>query len=358
MYFLLKSHFVGLMEGISLVSACLALLGALYKRDDVAFSFGRKSIKAFVPLFMATSVWTVHYIILCRAMGQPYDSVGLLYPLGSYGFVVLGFYCALKVIDLGFSFSNYVSGAVIGGFMALEHVADKYTLAHSGAAKVAQEGLSMDSIVLALSFVMLWSSIVGYLTDYFKNREMITQLKTIAYTDTLTSLQNRNALNEHFADMLEKSGKNRQTFACMMIDLNKFKDINDTYGHLVGDEMLAMIGSRLKEGFEDKEHFVGRLGGDEFIVLAAYQNVAEVDALAETIYRLVVAPHCVGSVPLRVGCCIGISLFPHDGTTQKSLMGHADISLYEMKKNNCDGVCFYNGGSVRAAFTLGVPAAI
>lgn len=355
MYFLLKSYFTVIMDSLSLVCACLALLGALYKRNDVAFTVGGKSIKAFVPFFMATSIWSIHYIVLCRAMGQPYDAVGLVYPLGSYGLMVLGFYCALKMIDLGFPFSNYLSGAVIGGFLALGHVMDKYALAHSGAQVVARAGLSPDSMVLALSFVLLWSAIVGYLTDYFKNHEMITHLKTIAYTDTLTSLQNRNALNEHFANRLENSG---QTFACMMIDLNKFKDINDTYGHLVGDEMLAVIGRRLKERFKDKEYFVGRLGGDEFIVLAGYQSRVEIDALAEVIYRLVVAPHGVGDVPLKVGCCIGISLFPTDGTTQKALMGHADISLYEMKKNNCDGVCFYNGGHVRTVFAPAVPAVI
>ncbi|WP_338332020.1 GGDEF domain-containing protein [Acetobacter sp. LMG 32666] len=343
-----------IIELISFVSACLALLGALYKRDDVAFTFGRKTLKAFIPFFMATSIWCIHYIILFRTMGLEHNTVGLLYPFLSYLFVVSGFYCAVKVIDLGFYFSNYVSGAIIGLFIATDHIVDKYALAHSGTGLVVGAGLNVHSFVLLLSFVMLWSSIVGYLTDYLKNHEIISHLTTIAYTDNLTNLSNRNALNDHFADMLANNARTATNFACMMIDLNKFKDINDTYGHLIGDEILRIIGGKLKDIFEKTEHFIGRLGGDEFIVLASYHHVAQIEALSDTIYRLVVEAHCVNDIPLRVGCCIGISLFPEDGTTQKSLMGHADISLYEMKKNLRDGVCFYNKGAVR---TICVPNA-
>ena len=346
------------MEIVSLVSACLALLGALYKRGHVAFTFGRKTIKAVIPLSMATSVWTVHYVLLFRAMGLTDGVINLLYPFVSYLCVVFGFYSALIVIDRGFAFSNYISGAIIGTFIALAHVVDKYGLTHSGMVHVAGAGLGVDSLVLVLSFILLWSSIVGYLTDYLKNHDMLTHLKTIAYTDNLTNLGNRNALNDHFADMLAKSAQTTQSFACMMIDLNKFKDINDTYGHLVGDEMLAVIGGRLKEFLKNTDYFVGRLGGDEFIVLAGYQRATEIEALSETVYRLVVEAHCVNDVLLSVGCCIGISLFPQDGATQKILMGNADISLYEMKKNSCDGVCFYNRGLVRTVFSPGVAAAV
>lgn len=358
MYFLLKSQFVIIMEVVGFVSACLALLGALYKRDDVFFTFGRKTIKAFIPFFMATSIWTIHYIILLRTMGPMHGAINLLYPFISYLCMVFGFYGALIVIDRGFPFSNYLSGAVIGACIALAHVVDKYGLTHSAAVPLAGSGLGVNSIVLALSFVLLWSSIMGYLTDYLKNHEMIAHLKTIAYTDNLTSLGNRNALNDHFAALLASSGQNNKTFACMMIDLNKFKDINDTYGHLVGDEMLTIIGARLKEAFKNTGYFVGRLGGDEFIVLADYQHATEIETVSATIYRLVVEAHCVNDALLRVGCCIGISLFPNDGTTQKTLMGNADISLYEMKKNSCDGVCFYNRGLVRTVFSPGVLAAV
>lgn len=356
--FFIKIPIFMMMELVSFVSACLALLGALSKRDDVAFTFGRNTIKPFVPFFMATSIWCIHYIILFRAMGLEHNTVGLLYPLMSYLFVVFGFYCAIKVIDLGFAFSNYVSGAIIGLFIATDHIVDKYALAHSGTGPVMGAGLNVHSLVLVLSFVMLWSSIVGYLTDYFKNHEIISHLKTIAYTDNLTNLSNRNALNDHFGEMLAKSAQTAKNFACMMIDLNKFKDINDTYGHLVGDEILRVIGGKLKDVFEKTHDFIGRLGGDEFIVLASYEHVVEIEALSDTIYRLVVEAHCVNDIPLQVGCCIGISLFPEDGTTQKSLMGHADISLYEMKKNHRDGVCFYNKGSVRTVFAPDVPASV
>lgn len=346
------------MEVISFVSACLALLAALYKRDNAAFGFGRSAIKAFIPFFMATSIWSIHYIVLFRTMGLAYDAIGLFGPVISYLFIVLGFYCALKVIDLGFSFSNYLSGAIIGSFIAIDHVVDKYVLAHSGAGRAVGDGLSVGSLVLVLSFVMLWSAIVGYLTDYFKNHEMISHLKTIAYTDNLTNLGNRNALNERFGEMLAHSERTNKNFACMIIDLNKFKDINDTYGHLMGDEILAIIGAKFKERFKNTGYFVGRLGGDEFVVLADYQQVLEIESVAETLYRLVVEAHCVNDIVLRVGCCIGISLFPQDGATQKMLMAHADFSLYEMKKTRCDGICFYNGGHVRNVFSAGAPALV
>ncbi|MFT8886183.1 MAG: GGDEF domain-containing protein, partial [Acetobacter papayae] len=195
------------------------------------------------------------------------------------------------------------------------------------------------------SFIILWSSIVGYLTYYYKNREQISYLKKIAYTDNLTSLSNRNALNDHFKNILSNSTQTGRQFACMIIDLNNFKDINDNYGHLIGDEILTLIGGKLKAAFKNTNHFLGRLGGDEFIVLAHYQNLPEIEAIADKIYNTVVEGNRIGNDLLKVGCCIGISLFPENGTTQKMLMKLADVSLYKMKKQRLNGVCFYNSSA-------------
>ncbi|MFT8891994.1 MAG: GGDEF domain-containing protein [Acetobacter papayae] len=345
MEFFLKFKNILSLEIISFISACLALLGALHERSNHASTPASKIIKASIPCFMATSVWIIHHVVLVKIFGLSSENFNIPHSLVSYAFLVCGFYFALKIIDFGFHFSNYIAGATIGIFICIYHISDKYFLIHHAVARPFQAEMNANSVFLILSFIILWSSIVGYLTDYYKNREQISYLKKIAYTDNLTSLSNRNALNDHFKNILSKSAETGSQFACMIIDLNNFKDINDNYGHLIGDEILTLIGGKLKAAFKNTNHFLGRLGGDEFIVLAHYQNLSEIEAIADKIYNTVVEGNRIGNDLLKVGCCIGISLFPENGTTQKILMNLADVSLYKMKKQRLNGVCFYSSSA-------------
>ncbi|MBO1327952.1 GGDEF domain-containing protein [Acetobacter suratthaniensis] len=328
------------LEIISFISACLALSGALYERGIQTTSPARKLIKAAIPCFMATSVWIIHHIVLIKIFGAESSNFSLLYSLLSYALLVFGFYLAIKIIDFGFLYANYIAGAIIGTFISIYHISDKYFLAHYTVTP-PKDGAGASSIFLILSFIILWSCIVGYLTDYYKNREQLSYLQKIAYTDNLTNLANRNALNDHFKTLIEKNGQTQATFACMIIDLNNFKDINDNYGHLTGDEVLTTIGEKLRAAFKNTSHFLGRLGGDEFIILANYKNISEIEAISEKVYSVVVEPNRIDGNLLSVGCCIGISLFPENGATQKILMNRADISLYTMKKQRLNGICFY-----------------
>jgi diguanylate cyclase (GGDEF)-like protein len=174
----------------------------------------------------------------------------------------------------------------------------------------------------------------------------MSYLEKMAYTDNLTKLSNRNAMNDYFKNILSEGIAKDHQFACIIIDLNNFKEINDNYGHLIGDEILSLIGTKLKVSCENTRHFLGRLGGDEFIVLARYQNLYEIEEIANKIYSAIVEVNYIGNNVLRVGCCMGISLFPENGVTQEILMKQADESLYKIKKKHMSGICFYSNSFV------------
>ena len=158
-------------------------------------------------------------------------------------------------------------------------------------------------------------------------------LKQQALNDSLTSLPNRLKMQERLEYHLKIAHRDKSSLIFMMLDLNHFKEVNDTLGHHIGDQLLIKVGKRLKEALRDTDT-VARLGGDEFAILLPYADKQSAVGIAEKINQLIEAPFKVHSYTLHISVSIGISEYPDDGTDMHSLMQHSDVAMYISKKKN------------------------
>jgi len=158
------------------------------------------------------------------------------------------------------------------------------------------------------------------------------RLKHLAYNDPLTALPNRAWFTERLRDELELARVDGARVAVMFLDLDRFKDINDTLGHALGDRLLRQIGDRLTT-VVGGEGLVARMGGDEFIVLVAHDpTTARLDRLAQRIVSAIDQVILLDGYEQYVTTSIGIAVFPTDGDDADTLIKHADVAMYRAKE--------------------------
>jgi diguanylate cyclase (GGDEF)-like protein len=163
-------------------------------------------------------------------------------------------------------------------------------------------------------------------------KSQVKLLLTQAHYDNLTGLGNRNLLNDRFQFVVERCMRSKAGFALMMIDLNSFKSINDTYGHSAGDAVLIASANRLMASVRASDTVV-RLGGDEFLLLIErFEKCNDLfklgQKLIDTLSEEIVLPS--GQI-VAVGASVGIAQFPQDGVDMMGLIEYADQSMYECK---------------------------
>jgi diguanylate cyclase (GGDEF)-like protein len=194
-----------------------------------------------------------------------------------------------------------------------------------------------DLTVLPVS-TMLYLGILLYLIGwtytvtaacYFREHQQAVQL---AREDALTRLPNRRSIDEILSRTLMQAQRHGQPFALVMMDIDRFKDVNDTLGHTVGDWLLAEVGQRL-ELFTRGADFVGRLGGDEFLLIL--NDISELEAGSSALERL--RSSINGDVTLRghaitIEVSLGLAIWPIDGETADRLLGTADRRMYREKE--------------------------
>lgn len=158
-----------------------------------------------------------------------------------------------------------------------------------------------------------------------------------AYHDPLTGLPNRLFFHEHLEDMLERARVEGRRLALLFVDVDRFKAVNDTLGHGMGDVLLKEVARRLRQSVRNGD-VVARLGGDEFLVLVS--DVASREG-AEAIVRRILAslrqPFLLGEQEFRTSASIGVALFPEHGDEAESLIVQADNAMYEVKRSGRDG---------------------
>jgi diguanylate cyclase (GGDEF)-like protein/PAS domain S-box-containing protein len=180
-------------------------------------------------------------------------------------------------------------------------------------------------------------TVVRDLTDRKRHEQRIAHM---AHHDSLTDLPNRAAFNECLAATIDRASLAKESFALLCIDLDRFKEINDVFGHSVGDAMLREAAVRLQAACEGA--FVARVGGDEFsIVTPAGVMPEDAARLAERLGAALDADIDIGGNALRVGLTIGVALYPQDGVSVESLIGNADAALYRAKAEARGSVRFY-----------------
>jgi diguanylate cyclase (GGDEF)-like protein/PAS domain S-box-containing protein len=166
------------------------------------------------------------------------------------------------------------------------------------------------------------------ITEEKKKQELNAYL---AYHDELTKLSNRRGFEKKLREALETAKKTKQKLAVMYLDLDRFKRINDTLGHYIGDRLLEQVALRLKDGLT-QGNSIARMGGDEFMVLCSEIISEECSvSYAQSLIDRLQAPFFIEGYELYVTVSIGISLFPNDGENVVDLMKHADIALYKAK---------------------------
>lgn len=175
------------------------------------------------------------------------------------------------------------------------------------------------------------------------------KLRNIALYDALTGLPNRFLLKDRLDQAIFRSERSAKSFALLFIDLDKFKPVNDTFGHHVGDKLLVAVAERLS-GSVRHEDTVARPGGDEFVVvLHQIGHADEAAAICAKIIRELSRIFQIESHQLEISCSIGISIFPEDGRDVDILMSHADAAMYRAKREGRSNYRFFAAGETNAA---------
>ena len=171
----------------------------------------------------------------------------------------------------------------------------------------------------------------GVASDITAERESSEKIAYLARYDTLTGLPNRSMLTENLGQTLAQAERDSTRCAFLMIDLDRFKAVNDTLGHQVGDQLLARVSERLREQVGD-ERMCCRMGGDEFaVVICDVADAAQVEQTAQRLIERLSEPYTVGHHMLFVGASVGSAIGPDDGATVETLMRNADLALYGAK---------------------------
>ncbi|MEB2337642.1 MAG: EAL domain-containing protein [Nitrospirales bacterium] len=204
-------------------------------------------------------------------------------------------------------------------------------------------------------------TVIGTAQDITERKQAERAIHRLAYYDSLTGLANRVLFKDRLSHAISHAERHGQTLATLFIDLDRFKVINDTLGHTVGDLLLTQVAERLSESVrqsdsvarhadQEPSHALARLGGDEFtILLTALPNPEDAGRVARRILEALAHPFNIEGHEVFIAASIGISIYPSDGATVEALLKNADTAMYHAKeqgRNNCQ---FYSSGLNAAA---------
>ncbi|MDP2621904.1 MAG: EAL domain-containing protein [Hyphomicrobiales bacterium] len=197
------------------------------------------------------------------------------------------------------------------------------------------------TIVAVFLFMFLLRRFRDVNRQIVRQREGERRARALARRDTLTGLHNRRHLNETLAEEIMAANANAEGFALFLLDLDRFKPVNDLLGHAAGDEVLRRVGERISNIAMDGS-CVARIGGDEFaILLPRGSGREEASGLAEKILGEFEQPIDLGGKPVRLGASIGIAFYPSAGEDAEALFRHADVALYNAKRQGRNRFCLY-----------------
>ena len=188
------------------------------------------------------------------------------------------------------------------------------------------------------------NEVQNFIAIYTNLKEIIKmeeKAEYLAYHDSLTKLPNRTQFERQIVDILDLAKINNEQVAVLFIDLDRFKVINDTLGHHIGDSMLVELASRVRNVLHDDD-MLARIGGDEFVViLNAVKDKADVSAVAEKILSVAREPMEVQGYHLYTTASLGIAMYPEDGEYRNEIIKHADSAMYHAKDKGKDNYQFY-----------------
>ena len=222
--------------------------------------------------------------------------------------------------------------------------------------KLAEEGFwegdawssqaSRSTFAVQISWVLLRDesgavlNTIGFFKDNTERIAAQQRIEQLAYSDVLTGLPNRLLLSQRVEFSLNIAERSGGRFAILFLDLDRFKNINDSLGHLFGDRVLVEVARRVGQALRDVDTLC-RLGGDEFLVFLHDADAYGAEIAARRILEVMSRPFQVDEMSFSVGCSIGVALYPEDGRTLDELIKYADIAMYRVKEHGRGNFRFY-----------------
>lgn len=182
--------------------------------------------------------------------------------------------------------------------------------------------------------------VVATMHDITESKLANERIERLAHFDQLTGLPNRTLLKDRFTNALSLAQRSGETLAVMFLDIDNFKDINDTLGHDIGDQVLMEVARRLKASLRG-EDTLARQGGDEFILILPGSDANGAARVASKLIEVVAQPCHIEPHELFVTSSVGIAISPHDGENLELLSKHADTAMYRAKRDGRNGFRFY-----------------
>jgi diguanylate cyclase (GGDEF)-like protein/PAS domain S-box-containing protein len=176
--------------------------------------------------------------------------------------------------------------------------------------------------------------------DVTEKRRAEAQIKHLAHHDPLTNLPNRASFNAHLAEAIDRADASGGGFAALCIDLDRFKEVNDVFGHSVGDALLCQVSARMREVAGNA--FIARLGGDEFTIILQGSDQPETAAIfADRLLEAMGPEFEIEGQRLRAALSVGIAVYPNDGINAATLLSNADAALYRSKEDGRGAIRFF-----------------
>lgn len=309
----------GVLCAFSLVRACIWL---------------RRRNRVLPPALMRRHLMTTYFLAILFAVGYVGWGLLLFEDSSLVQRMCIGLFVFIAAISSAFCLQSFpAAGRVV---LIVGALAVPVRMFIDGDWFLIGIGLNLTFVALLIDrivrsnyagFAEVLSSRNEMLAERERAREAERKAHDLAYRDPLTSLPNRRALSERLEDLVTR--RDSDCCALMMVDLDRFKDVNDVHGHPVGDALLRRVAAKLKRVVgPSAEAF--RLGGDEFAVLLD-SGVSDVEKAAQRLVDELAAPVAGGNVVHHVGASIGIACFPIHAKDRQALMRKADIALYEAK---------------------------
>jgi diguanylate cyclase (GGDEF)-like protein/PAS domain S-box-containing protein len=181
---------------------------------------------------------------------------------------------------------------------------------------------------------------ISIATDISARKEAEESIEFLAYYDVLTGLPNRTLLHDRIQQQISAAHRDKQSFAVMFLDLDRFKYVNDSMGHAVGDQLLQFVASRLLEKVREGDT-VSRIGGDEFVILLRDTDADGAAHVAQGLLDNLALPCELNGIRFTIHATIGISLFPENGSDIGTLLKQADVAMYRAKEEGRNNFRFF-----------------
>jgi len=197
-------------------------------------------------------------------------------------------------------------------------------------------------VLAALAWIIVLRRQVWQQTRALRSNE--ERLRHLSEHDALTNLPNRALLNDRLTMALQRAERFKQRLGLLIVDVDQFKEVNDNFGHLVGDKLLCELAKRISHAVRLTDT-VARFGGDEFIILLPdLHALEEAQAIAAKIVAAIRAPFHIGPAhsPLTVTVSVGVCTYPEAGLDMETLLNHVDAAMYSMKEHGKNGFQVYS----------------